>query len=123
MLSPIDDAPPATTQVVSTPAKTIAHQFYGTTYTLIYTVPESRVFEGFVWGHASREQFIVPSGNTLVSNSGTTLSTQTTWPPYSTSTYADAGSATKIKLLAGDSVYSGTSANYNIRIFGEERDA
>lgn len=122
MLSPIDDTPPAA-QVVAVPEKTIMHQFYGSAATLIYTVPENRVFEGFVWGHASREQFIVKSGSTVTNNSGTTLSTQTLWPPYSSSTYADSGSATKIKLRAGDSIYSGTASNYNVRIFGEERDA
>tara|TARA_B100001939_G_scaffold240233_1_gene207783 strand:- start:3933 stop:4301 length:369 start_codon:yes stop_codon:yes gene_type:complete len=122
MLSPIDDVQTGAAGT-SLPAKTIAHQYYGGTYTLVYTVPANRVFEGFVWGSGTnRQQFIVPNGGTLVSNSGTTVSTQTTWPPYM-SGYADAGASVKITLRAGDAVYSGTAANYDLRIFGEERDA
>lgn len=120
MLTPIDEV--VTTTTVSLPAKTIAQMYYGNANTLIYTVPTGRVFEGHIWGdNVTYQHYIVVSGATLTTGTNNTNSTQTTWPSV-LSSYIGAADA-KIKLHAGDAIYSGPNSNYRVRVLGEERDA
>nr|BAR34559.1 hypothetical protein [uncultured Mediterranean phage uvMED] len=122
MLTPIDTSVEATT---TTPQadKTIALQHYGSAATLIYTVPEGRVFTGHFWNAAGGSVdagYIVTGGGSVTNSTNGTYSTQSTWPPYS-GQYPDY--RTVLTVRAGDKLYSSTNANTRIRIMGVESDA
>lgn len=120
MLTAIDEV--VTTTTTSVPSKTIAQMYYGNSNTLVYTVPTGRVFEGHIWGdNVTYQNYIVVNGASVVTNQNNTVSTQATWPSIFNSNIGAADA--KIKLHAGDAVYSGPNSNYRLRVFGEERDA
>ena len=104
-----------------TPDSTVMGQFYGSSGTLIYTVPEGRKFVGYFFpDSASYPGYILKAGGTLQNQSNGNYSTQTSWPPYSTQ-YTDGTPV--LTLHAGDSLYSGGNNNYRVRFIGVESDA
>ena len=120
MLSPIDEAP-VVVGAAAAPAKTIAQMFYGSAGTLMYTVPDGRKFEGYAWSQNSYEIFIVPADGQFVDTGTNSIRTgQGGWSPYS-GQYHDYTPV--LKLLPGDSVYSGPANNQRYRLTGTESDA
>tara|TARA_S200002703_G_scaffold131908_1_gene119573 strand:+ start:78 stop:452 length:375 start_codon:yes stop_codon:yes gene_type:complete len=123
MLTPIDDAQPVSgaTVVASAPDKTVAIMHYGSSNTLLYTVPAGRTWVGCFWGTNAVEGYVVPSGSTFTSGQNNSNSIQSMWPPYIGSTTGSTADAV-LTLQAGDMLYSGTSTNYRVRIVGVESD-
>ena len=120
MLSPIDDEVPIVgTTATKEPVKTILQMFYGTTGTLLYTVPTGRKFKGYFWPTNSVPGYIVTGGGSLNNSQNGTYTGQSMWPPYDVN-YTE-GSAV-LELNAGDALYSGGSTNYRVRVVGIESD-
>lgn len=108
----------------ATPPKTIAIGFYGSTGTLVYTVPTGRKFVGNFWNAATGSVdagFVVLAGASVdLSTTNFNSSTQSTWPPYS-GQYPDY--SVVLTLNAGDTLYSSPNSNVRVRIMGVESDA
>lgn len=106
---------------VSSPAKTIAQQFYGTGGTLMYTVPAGRRFDGHCWSENSNPLFIVPAdGQFIDTGTNSTRTSMGEWAPFS-GQYNDYTPV--LTLQAGDSIYSGPTNNQRYRLTGTESDA
>ena len=104
-----------------TPDSTVMGQFYGSSASVIYTVPEGRKWVGYFFPEsANYPGYILKAGGTLVNNQNQTYSTQTQWPPYSEN-YTNGTPV--LTLHAGDSLYSGPNNNYRVRFIGVESDA
>ena len=108
---------------VSSPAKTITVQFYGSGGTVMYTVPAGRKFEGHAWSENNYRLFIVPAdGQFIDTGTNSTRTTMGEWAPSGyQGTYNDYTPV--LKLQAGDSIYSGPVNNYRFRVTGTESDA
>ena len=103
------------------PDSSVMGQFYGSSGTLIYTVPEGRKFVGYFYPESvSYPGYILKAGGTHQSQQNGTYSTQTMWPPYSEQ-YTNG--TPQLTLFAGDSLYSGDNNNYRVRFIGVESDA
>tara|TARA_Y100001963_G_C6679720_1_gene399252 strand:- start:278 stop:646 length:369 start_codon:yes stop_codon:yes gene_type:complete len=110
-----------TAGAVSSPAKTITVQFYGSGGTVMYTVPAGRKFEGHAWSQNNYPLFIVPADGQFIDTGTNSIRTSMgEWAPYATQ-YNDYTPV--LKLQAGDSIYSGPVNNYRFRITGTESDA
>lgn len=121
-------APVASTSSSATTApqadKTIAIGFYGSSGTLVYTVPAGRKFVGNFWNAAGGSVdagYVVLSGASIdLSTTNFNSSTQSTWPPYS-GQYPDY--SVTLTLRAGDKLHSSPNNSVRVRINGVESDA
>lgn len=122
MLTPIDDViPVAATGVAAQADLSVICMVYGSSGTLIYTVPAGRVFKGYFWpSGVNYDGFIVLSGGSFVNNQNSNRSNQSSWPPYSE---ANANGTPELTLHAGDALYTGAYSNYRARVVGVESDA
>lgn len=121
MLTPVDQTAASSSGPTTTPDSSVMCMFYGTTGTLIYTVPTGRKFKGYFWpAGVNYDGFVVLAGGTLTNNQNVTLSNQSSWPPYSE---ANANGTTELTLHAGDALYTGPYSNYRARVVGVESDA
>ena len=106
---------------VSSPPKTIAQQFYGSSGTLMYTVPAGRKFEGHAWSTNNYPLFIVPADGQFIDTGQNSIRTSMgEWSPFS-GQYNDYTPV--LTLQAGDSIYSGPTNNQRYRLTGTESDA
>ena len=94
--------------------------------TLMYTVPDGRRFEGYLYINQSDYLNIVTSGNTYSTGSGqinSNISTQAMWPPNTSAVNSASGSQVpKVELHAGDMIYSNAGSARG-RVIGREFDA
>ena len=104
-----------------TPDSTVMGQFYGSSASLLYTVPDGRKWVGYFWPEGvNYPGYVLKAGGTLQNQQNSNYSTQTQWPPYSEN-YVNG--TPELTLFAGDSLYSGANNNYRVRFIGVESDA